>query len=324
MTSRRSVKKTIKCGQCKLEIKEKEENIACDKCDKVFHAQCTKLDKKQYDHLLENESVEYICHLCEGDDMSIKEELKFIRCQLSQLTTIQKSITFLSEQYDDVIKVMKDNKKQLDDIKKENRQLKEEVKNLKTSVKILNDERVKNQCIVIGVKNTTDVSAVDAVVNLAKNVGVEISKENIADAYFLNNRRSNVENKNIIVKFADNNSKIKFMAAKSELQKSEETKKTFVNDFLSKETLALFNYAKTLKSVGYKFVYPRNGKIFVKKNEIYRARVLKNEDDVDALLLEASTEKSRGRSLNRGAAAACNVETSDEEAEGDFVSPVRH
>lgn len=56
-TSRRSVKnKAILCGQCKMEVKEEEESIECDKCAKTYHVICTRLDKRQFAHLQKNES----------------------------------------------------------------------------------------------------------------------------------------------------------------------------------------------------------------------------------------------------------------------------
>lgn len=329
--SRRSIIKNNKliCAQCKLEINEqKEDNISCDNCKKSFHAQCSKLDKRQFEMLVEDESVEYKCHMCEGgENDTIKDELRFIKTklnQLDQLSSIHESITFLSKQYDDILKTMVDNKRKLDEVKKENVHLKEEIKNLKTSVKFLNDERVRNHCIIMGLKPEESVSAADAVINLSKNIGVELKTDNIDDAYFLKNKNKQSKIKNVIVKFDAKSSKDKIMAAKSKL-KTEDDKadKIFINDLLSKETLALLTYAKTLKTVGYKFVYPNHGRIFVKKSEISKPRVLRNEDDVDKLLLEStSTNPRMRRSVVRSEIA--DLESSDEDVRTDFMSPVHH
>lgn len=328
--SRKSLKNVTKtiCSQCKCEInEEKEDNIACDKCRKTFHAQCTKLDKRQFENLVENEGEEYVCHLCEGgDDVAIKNDLKLIKtklCQLDQLSAIHDSITFLSKQYDEVLKSIVENKKIVDEIKKENYFLKEEIKNLKTSVKVLNDDRVRNHCIVMGLKNKEDVSAADAVVDLSKDIGVEITADNIEEAFYLKNRDKKSNKRNVIVKFDTKKSKSAFMSAKSQLKANDETKNVFVNDLLSKETLNLLNYAKTLKSVGYISVFPRNGRVFAKRSELTRPRVIKSEDDVDQILLEASTNKPRKRiSLNKTVAVVDSSE--DDDVDADFQSPVRH
>lgn len=316
--------KKIICAQCKLIInEEKDDYIACDKCNKMFHAQCSKLDKRQYDRLVENESEEFKCHLCEGgDNATIKEELTCIKTKLNQLDSIHESINFLAKQYDDVLKTMVENKRKLDEVKKENVYLKEEIKNLKTSVKNLNDERVKNHCIIMGLKPEENLSAAEAVLNLSKGIGVDMKTENIEDAYFLNNRNKKSDKKNVIVKFIGKTSKDKLMAAKSKLKSEDDnSNQVFIRDLLSKETLNLLHYAKTLKTVGYKFVYPNHGRIFVKKSEISRPRVLRNEDDVDQLLLEASLAKPRmRRSVN--SAVVEELGTSGDEGQGDFMSPV--
>lgn len=323
---RRSAKVNKKfCGQCKLEVNEEvDENIACDKCNKLMHAQCTKLDKRQFEILMDNESEQYICHLCKGDDnVSIKDELLFIReklNQLDQLTVIKESISFLSSQYDDVMKIMSDNKKQLDVIKKENSVLKHEIKHLKSSVKFLNDEKVKNDCIVIGVQNTENKTAMATVLNLSKIMDAPITENNITDAYFLNNRLKSNDNKNLVIKFAEKKSKDIFMEAKSKLKNNEESKKIFVNDLLSKDTLSVLNHAKTLKTVGYKFVFPKHGKIFVKKNETSRAKIVRSNDDVDKLLIDATTNNSKSRkSYQRPINLASDID-SDDDDQADVVS----
>lgn len=48
------------------------------------------------------------------------------------------------------------------------------------------------------------------------------------------------------------------MMAKAKLKECDNTKAVFVNDLLSKETLSLLNYAKTLKPVGYFLVFSRH------------------------------------------------------------------
>lgn len=326
-SSRRSLKiHKLICAQCKTEIDEQEEeNIACDKCNKVFHSQCTKLDKRQFNLLLENESVEFKCHLCEGGDNEIiKEELLLIKNklnQLDQLTHIQESITFLSKQYDDILKTMVVNNKKLDEVKKENTQLKQEINYLKNNIKVLNDERVKNQCIVIGLKPDEKVSAAEAVLSFSKNIGIEMSNDTIDDAFYLNNRNKNSNKKSVIVKFDSKKSKDKFMAVKPILKEGEGENKVFVNDLLSKETLALLKYAKTLKTVGFVSVYPNHGRIFARKSGISQPRLIRNEDDVDAILLEASTIKPRmRRSMNKTAVE--DLASTDEEGQVDFMSPV--
>lgn len=264
----------IICGQCKLEIKEdKEEHIQCDKCAKMFHSLCTKLDKRQYEYLLDNEKEEYICHYCDESNGTLKEELKEIKTKLNkldQLTAITEAVEFMSKQYDELLKGIAENKKKVEIVQKENRALRNEITTLKASVKILNDQRVRNDCIVRGVEVKKDATAVDTVLELSGKVGIDLNKQNIEDAYFFKKRISKKDKNDnniqtLVVKFCNKSSKDQLMLAKSKLREDKSTKSVYVNDYLSRETLSLFNHAKTLKTIGYCAVYTTGGKVYAKK-----------------------------------------------------------
>lgn len=312
------------CGQCKMEIKEeKEENIQCDKCAKLFHSLCTKLDKRQYEHLLDNESEEYVCHLCDESNGSVKEELKEIKTKLNkldQLSAVTEAIEFMSKQYDEILKGVAENRKKVELVQKENRILKNEIAILKTSVKILNDQRVKNDCIVSGVEVKKDVTAIETVLELSGKIGIDIKEDNIEDAYFFKKRGGKNDTQTMVVKFSSRNAKDKLMKSKPKLKEMESMKTVYVNDYLSKEALSLFNYAKTLKTIGYGSVYTTGGRVYAKKSQISKPRYIKSEEDVDAIISEAATLRPKRRSMNR-------VDAAPDDSDGDenqsaFLSPV--
>lgn len=304
---RRSIKTNkIICNQCSLEIAEEEEFIECDKCIKKFHVVCTNLDKRRYEYLLKHESEEYVCHICDNNSGTLKAELNEIKTELKkldQLSLLQDTMNFMSKQYDDILKGVAENKKKLELVQKENKFLKEEVKGLKSSIKYLNDQRVKNDCLVSGVNITTGTSALDTVLKLTSDAGVVLKPECIDDAYFIkkrNNKNAKQTDKQnekhmVVVKFNSKKSKEKMMSVKPILKENEATKTVFVSDFLSRETLGLLNYAKSLKEVGYRAVYAAGGRVFVKRSELSKSRVITNEEDVDNLLLEASVSHPRNR-----------------------------
>lgn len=86
------------------------------------------------------------------------------------------------------------------------------------------------------------------------------------------------------------------MHEKSKMKDIEEFKGVFINDFLCKESLELLNYAKSLKSVGFNFVYARGGNVFAKKDEKSRQILLRTMEDVDDQLCK-SAGASRKRNL---------------------------
>lgn len=314
-TSRRSIKtKKIICGQCKLEAKEdEEETIQCDKCLITYHALCTKLNKRQYKRLMENENEEFVCHVCDESGGDVQRELSEIKKQLTQLDKLnqldamQQSMTFMSQQFDDILKGIAENKKQLDAVVKENGVLKREVDELKKTVKYLNDNRVRNDCLFSGVEICG--GAVESVIKLMESVDVTLSANEFEDAYVIG-KNKNAAKTSIVAKFTTKSSKQKIMSAKSKLNQKEETKNVFINDFLGKETLELLNHAKSLKTVGYRRVYASNGKVFVKMGELSKPRVIHSADEVDKLLLESTRVR---KSFQRTVRADISEE-SDEDA----------
>lgn len=296
--SRKSVNnKKIICAQCRMEVKEEtEDSIECDKCCKVFHVMCTKLDKRQYDQLLKNCNEEFVCHLCVGNDGgAYTVELQRIDAKLNKIDQLTEAMNFMSSKFDEMIKGVSENKKKINCIEKENQKLKNEVKTLKESVKFLSDQRVKNDCIVIGVDVKEGATAAETIIDVSKNIGIEIKKNCIEDAYFLKQRNQANAKQNLVVKFNVKSEKDKLMESKMKFKECENTKSVYVNDFLSKESLELLNYAKTLKTVGYHSVYSHGGRIYVKKSPITKPRFIKCADDVDNMLIEASTNKFQHR-----------------------------
>lgn len=308
--NRRSIINNKKnCSQCNLVVNEEEDDfIVCDKCNKIYHVVCTQLDKRKYEFFLQHEDEEFVCHQCNNSG-TIKAELNEIKRDLKKLDSLQETMNFMAKQYDDILKGVVENKKKIETVQKENKILKQEVKTLKNSIKFLNDQRVKHDCLVSGVEVPAGSSAVDTILKLTSKVGVELNADSIDDAYFIkkrNNRSGNNEKKNedkvekqtVVVKFNSKKSKEKLMSVKPKLRETESN--IFVNDFLSRETLSLLNHAKTLKTVGYRAVYAAGGKIFVKRSELSKPKFIANEEVVDELLLEATTNRSRNRRSRHG------------------------
>lgn len=311
-------------------MEEEEDNIQCDKCSHTFHSICTGLDKRQYERLMNNDKEEYVCHLCSESGGSVKTELSIIKTKLNivndkinkldQLDALQTSMTFMSQQFDEIIKGIAENKKQLETVKKENKVLKSEIKDLKDTVTFLNNNRVKNDCLISGVVVNDSDTAMDTLINTFNKVGVNVKPEELDDAFFIGKKKT--ENKQTVVaKFKSKLSKQKIMSAKPKLNENEETKTVFVNDFLTKETLSLLNYAKALKAVGYRRVYAKESKVFVKKSELSKPKRISSTSEVDELLLQATTNRVHSR---RSQHQARNDERSADESDVDpnsFVSP---
>ncbi|XP_073843989.1 uncharacterized protein [Musca autumnalis] len=322
-TGRRSVKhKKILCGQCKLEVVEnKDDFIECDNCSKIYHARCEKIDKKRFEHLLKNKDEEFLCQFCSGVNKSnIEKQLHRMEEKLNNIDRLMESVEFMSSKFENLMKNTFENSKRIENVEKENVKLKGEVKTLQETVKMLNDHRVKKDCIINGISVQENKNAVETVIEISETVGVEISESNIDEAYFLKKNNSNNKKQSLIVKFNTKSTKDKLMEAKNKLKNNDNTKQVYINDLLSKESLELFNYAKSLKTVGYNYIFTKGSRIFVKKSAINKPKIIHTKEDVDEILLEATTTNLRSRRSMR-LLHASDDDTDDNDGQAAFVSP---
>lgn len=304
-------KQKLICAQCKTQILEDEDSMQCDVCEKTLHNQCTKLDKKQIDTLTANLSLEYKCFLCSPTkSTSVERDLGEIKTKLNQLDEIKETIKFMSTQYDTILKGVAKNTKKIEKLEKENNELKSEVRNLKLSVKFLNDNRVRNDCIINGIKTNEYENAIDVVMDLAKKTGANISKQEVEEAYFLNN---NATKKSVVVKFVNNKSKKTLMSEKSKLREIEDFKSVYINDFLSRETVQLLTYAKALKSVGYKYIFPKGGNVCAKRDTSSKQIYIKSMEHVDNILCKTVN----GASTSTHGKKVIAVDSEDEDDDDD-------
>lgn len=302
---RRSIanKNIIVCDQCENEIKEESDNyIQCDKCKKTYHSQCSGLSRREFERLVKNKKELFNCQFCKEDDNNVRQELNIIKTELRKLNKLEKldelteSINFMSAKFDEVFKDVAENKRKINEIENENKKLKTEIKSLKFSVKILNEHRLKNDCVISGLKVTDEkMSAFETIAKISENIGVKIDNNTVEDAYFLKNKNKNNENKTVVVKFTSKMQKDKFMSSKAKLKENEDTKKIYINNFNSKETMHLYNYAKSLKSIGYQYVFIKNGRVFAKRSDTSNQQLIREEDEVDKILLNATSNKQWGR-----------------------------
>ncbi|XP_036342914.1 uncharacterized protein LOC118752232 [Rhagoletis pomonella] len=195
---------------------------------------------------------------------------------------------FMSSQYDTILCGVNENKKRIEAIQRENRSLREEVSDLKSSLKLLNDGRVQNDCVFRGISLCDGrKTAKEATMYICNKIGANIDPSNIIQTFFVGSKHA--KSKTITVRFANKINKVQFMSAKSKLREITEMKNVFIHDCLSKETMKLFNHAKSLKAVGFKFVLAKGNHIVVKKNEQAPTITVKTMGDVDKLLLASST-----------------------------------
>jgi len=197
-----------------------------------------------------------------------------------RINELQKSVEFLSNKVDDyevkitgyenTVKTLEESNESLT---KDNRVLKQEVSSLKFQIESLEQYNRNKNLEIDGVPNNEGEDIRDVVSTLSELVGVPIDyKMDIQAAHRVpTKRKSGV--KPIIVQFSNRQKRDLFLK-KSKSVKIKSTHfnphvpetTVYVNQHLTPYNRELLFKAKDLKTIGYAFVWPHDGKVLVKRS----------------------------------------------------------
>lgn len=312
-------KKSIKCNSCEANITKTQNSLQCNECEKWFHKSCTKLTSKEYDAFCDKKSKEkWICFICKQNSSSenstsdeeisdkeintVKRNRKSSKHNPSNqemLEIIMKKFEKLEESVQFTTNIMDDMKKSLEDIVNENIKLKKEQLSLKNKVKELEGRLVhvesnikkedidKRKCniVIVGFKETQSLQ------ENVKKVFTKLDPEIKSDDYSISSVPNKSQNTPVIVRF----NKIEIVERMMELRKRKKTLTTaecgidgerrniYFNEDLPKPTRDLFKKARELKKRNYKYVWCKNGQIFVRRDEGDEAVKINNVNQINLL-----------------------------------------
>lgn len=209
-----------------------------------------------------------------------------IKVMLSAILEIAKSMDFQARTFDSLLQqskmqtqAMADIKHELGICKNENAALKADNEIMKVKVNDL-EQYSKNFNIEIqGIPEKVNEDVYEIVTNVAQSLGCNVTANNIERCHRL---RKNVQlgkktgsPATIVAKFYSRQCKDGIVAAKRgrrELRADDIGFKNcnnniFINDHLTSINKNLFWLARNAKTIGYKFAWTRNGKIFLRKDE---------------------------------------------------------
>lgn len=213
----------------------------------------------------------------------------------TQVDTLQKSAQFNSDILDDhkdgLASVSKEVKKittlenELDNLKKQNTLLKIEFNT--------NDQRERLANLeIVGVPEEKNEKLIEIILNISKHIGVELSSTDIVSANRITPKikvagRSRI----IIAKFnsrllKDNilSSSRKCRTTSSDIGLHGDPKPIYINEHLTYYNKQILKKCKdTAKAKEYQYIWTRNGRIFVRKNDTSAALHIKSEEDIKKL-----------------------------------------
>nr|CAH7759959.1 unnamed protein product [Callosobruchus chinensis] len=281
----------VECGKCKASITKTQYSLKCaGDCGKSYHKKCSGLSDAQflaYEKRIANDK--WICSSCakskllvesgesdSSDDESAENPSngKILKVLNSRFAELEKAITFngdMMEALQETIKAITEENKTL---KKQQDQLKTRVTDLEKEVNIIkkkmlkeeNEGRKKN-IIIMGLKGDKD-----AEINVKK---IFTKMEQDADDYTLSVLPTSSSQKAVIVvqfqkeeqrnAILDKGKKLKLDGQNCNI--SDSTSRIYINEDLSREVRDAFKYARELKKEGFKYVWCKNGQVYVRKEE---------------------------------------------------------
>lgn len=288
------------CNVCDKPVRGNQVSVQCSDCKNVFHAQCYKMSKAEVECLTADE-LPWRCTHCAAtrrkslrfdvDAQEGKFTLEDIMQKITEIADYQKeqeanfnkSYELLSDKLQENTKSVTENNKAIkeclqliDGLVTENRSLKRKVSELEQKIEDIEQYSRLNTVEIHGVPESKNEDVLQIVKEVGKGLAFEIT-ESMIDACHRLGRRSGPDSPppGIIVKFVRR-------LDKEELLKKRRVKSNFstrhmnlpldhpvyINEALSPARRRLFAEArKARKDKGYRFLWVRNGKIFLRREE---------------------------------------------------------
>lgn len=304
----------VNCGVCVKVITSKVLKLICSDCNGEFHAACLKMSKADIECITADGLV-WRCVNCASNrrksmrlDSSVDQgnvTLDDLMTAIKEIRDSQKScekdynisfetvntkldentmaIKLQSEQYEKCIKVM-------EELLSENKQLKEKVKKLEERLEDVEQYSRSNSLEIHGIPMEKNESVLNIVKEVGRALDLDISDTMVDACHRLGNKQ-NGNPPGIIVKFVRRTDKEEFIR-KRRVKRTLSTRHInrpddrpiYVNESLTptrRRLLAMARAARNEKN--YKFLWVRNGKIFLRKEENAEVKVVSNQEDISKL-----------------------------------------
>lgn len=200
-----------------------------------------------------------------------------------KVDALEKSVQFMSNKYDTLLKEVVT----LREWKDTQMGVKEKVKNLEDRVNEMEQYSRTKNIEIKGVEECVNENLKQVVVKIAHKVGEVGITENDIDSVHRIGNMNNRNPKDIIVQFKDRVSRNRLLLKRKERIRSNEVAEgrkdnvVYINEHLTAYNKQLFWQAKVKsKELNFKFVWSKEGKIFIRKSEREKAYRIRNEEDL--------------------------------------------
>ncbi|KAJ8705559.1 hypothetical protein PYW08_012605 [Mythimna loreyi] len=229
--------------------------------------------------------------------LSLKEyfsqEFQDIKVSLHSLQELEKSVMFMSAKFDEMRQECETNKAALKQLTSENLGLKTTVSDLSTRLNLLEQYARQDNVEINGLPENSGENLISTVVQLGKVVSCNIQEQDIMSITRI--KKLDLDSKrprSVVVKLRNTRIRDEVLASVVKFNKSAEKDKklnssllgyggaktpVFVSEHLSPMNKAIHaETRKVAREKGYKYVWVRDGRILVRKEDGARPKQIKN------------------------------------------------
>lgn len=290
-----------RCVRCEDKLPNYGDFVTCNGCKGKYHYECTTVAEGTYKNMSMANKKAWRCVKCKQNKQEQDAEqdaaerepeleknsiLKAINAKLDgisiELTDLRKSVEFMNEKYEVMLKEIKE----LKAFKEEHSHVNEKIKMMENKLNEIEQRDKINNLEIKGIEEMKDENLKTTCVTMATKLGVDMSGDDIETIYRVNNKAKK-EPRDIIVKLKSQILKENIMQKKKskvnskDITKGKLDKTIYINEHLTPYNKMLLWEAKSQATEkGYKFVWVKNGLIFARKNETARICRIQHKDDI--------------------------------------------
>lgn len=263
---------TDDCGICKKLVRDNEQALCCDICERWNHRACLNMAKTTFLRYEKNADAEWKCEACKDKKQKNKKDGYTIGDIMAKLNEMDNRYNKLFQKYEEQIKI--------------NEQLREEVQDIRKQLNTKEQQELNNNAIIQGIPYKENENLDVIVDKLASKLS--IPKIPINKIYRLGSRRED-RSAPIRIIFRSEEDKKKWMVAKktktlttSDIGGYADIRETiYINHDLTKYNVELFKKAKQYKTENnYKYLWINNGKILLRKDDNSKVTLIETHNDI--------------------------------------------
>jgi hypothetical protein len=292
------------CNSCSINI-TKALSITCNDCQLTWHAKCQKLSKEDVDYLKEVDTI-WRCNKCSTAKRASLRLENPVSAENVDLSEIKEIILQLKDSFQKFKDDTCDNFNNLsnkfimiDKMVTENNLLKTHINQLENKIEILERRQIANDIIIDGVPERISENCTQLIQQIGKELNLKINESMINDCHRIGFNKNNESPRKILVSFTNHQDKVNILKAR-QIVRNFSTKcmgiqpdvPIYIRENLTSKGNKLFKEARELrKQLNFKFVWTKNGLVFLRKNETEKIIRVVSEEIIHQL-------RSRNEHLN--------------------------